>query len=75
MTTFVLDYAKVSPVTIIDTINVQFDGRVIARWVDFDSDTFGIRIVNIDNSLAESDVQWISEYLAPFLFDYEKDFL
>ena len=74
MNTFVLDYAKVSPVTILDVVNRHFDGRAFARWIDFDHDTFGIRIVAVGGTLSDDDAKWVTDYLNPFLFDYEKDF-
>ena len=67
--TFVLDYAKVSPITVVDVISRQFNDRVIVRWVDFNSDTFGIRIVNLDNVLTADEIAWIENYLAPFRFE------
>ena len=70
MLTFVLDYAKVSPVTVIDTIDQHFGGRFLTRWVDFNSDTFGIRVTALENEeFSLEDVEWINRYLEPFLWE------
>lgn len=69
MFTFVLDYAKVSPIIIIDTIDQYFSGRLFACWVDFNSDTFGIRITAFKRGdFSPEDIKWINQYLEPFLW-------
>ena len=73
MNTFVLDYAKVSPIIVLDVLNRQFSGHIVARWIDFDSDTFGILVTAVDNNISDVEANWIKRYLAPFLFDYEKE--
>ena len=72
METFILDYAKVSPVTILYTIETHFEGRIVARWIDCNSDIFGIFIVVPQSDIREGDVEWITNYLTPFFADSEE---
>ena len=69
MTTYILEYAKISPIAIIDAINIQFGGRVVARWIDFDRKVYGIRIVaNEVSKPTVDDIKWIENHLFPFRY-------
>ena len=66
MKSYLIDYAAISPDTLIDAIEYAFKGAT-AIWVDVDEDSFEVTVYGV------TDLDELDDILAPYIFDHNPD--
>ncbi len=71
--TVVLDYAKISPDTVIHTVIDRHDTSLWAHWQDIDEDCFSVEIFNVfADTISTDDLRWFLNYIQPFEYKSRK---